>query len=791
MFLLVLATFFLALQGTQDDPCLEIKTPCSCIGDCGWSSYTDTGEADAACRTGSTTSCAEMEMYGCDDLSSCVTDDGEAPSSCNAPGTCACETPLIEIIQDNCCYCGKEGTVTSDDSTTSTDSTTDSDTTESSVCVDYTLENGDPWRDNPTDTQYNCLWYSAETQYCTIYASFTYESMNAATACCGCGGGYYVEQGLEEPTPDTETSSTTGSTTSTSEEVCAFNTDYEADMGQEKWEIWGSSIYSESVCENINNESECETVIYCVWNSEASDCSAEISSAVSEAYNACDEEINQVNEDCAASLEDCTSDCTTETCVCETTECGSDECVDFITTCEVCDECESCEVCDSCTCTEDDCTYYFPECDECEVCTTPEPVECEVCDLCTTPEVEECEVCEECTTPPPVECEACVTPEPVECEVCELCTTPEVEECEVCEVCETCTCGETECDSFITAAEADCEVQVEAAIASCEVCEVCETCDETACASFVEDAEATCDQTVADAIAAEQATCDTSLSEASTSCQESLDVATSTCQDTIDFVQGNCDAATDALQTQVDECEATLEALTQTTTGAPEVQRFETCETGGWQFGKAVTALEQAGYSDVDLCYAMQDDGTYVYLIRDADDGLLYNTCIAYSEARLDYCDSSLYLCAGTEPNTYGYGNQQGANLARAMNRNDYKVDNCPDLAETCIPFDSWYQEKVMEITGYDQHTANQLCYGKDTHNRFVTKDGPRETCVGFGTYQDMCPADRDFLCSITRDGYPYYGYASHMAMSLGFALDPNNPNFPVHPACPFNYDWQ
>ena len=53
-----------ATSGDETDPCLVLKTPCSCSGNCGWSSVNEDGSPDGACRTGSTTYCEDKALYG-------------------------------------------------------------------------------------------------------------------------------------------------------------------------------------------------------------------------------------------------------------------------------------------------------------------------------------------------------------------------------------------------------------------------------------------------------------------------------------------------------------------------------------------------------------------------------------------------------------------------------------------------------------------------------------------------------------------------------------------------------
>lgn len=251
----------------------------------------------------------------------------------------------------------------------------------------------------------------------------------------------------------------------------------------------------------------------------------------------------------------------------------------------------------------------------------------------------------------------------------------------------------------------------------------------------------------------------------------------------------SCEEDADALTAQVTSLSNEVASLTNqvsncgsgtTTTSAPPL-RYEPsqCESGGWLYGKVTEGL-----SNVKLCVVTsQFNGVQEWVVE--DNGILYPTCVAYSEDSEGACDSTDLLCA--RDTTYGFrGNQESA-IELALTRSDYKHPQCPHMQDTCREWGNYWKEQLVN-SGIREETADQMCFDNEGGLHIVTRDdGPMPICVGFSDDpKQHCPSVRSYICGTMVDnGYPAFGWPGSILRLVVTALQNPAEGF-KHPSCPF-----
>merc|ERR1712113_350513 len=115
-----------------------------------------------------------------------------------------------------------------------------------------------------------------------------------------------------------------------------------------------------------------------------------------------------------------------------------------------------------------------------------------------------------------------------------------------------------------------------------------------------------------------------------------------------------------------------------------------------------------------------------------------------------------------------------------ALERNNFRHEKCASSQSTCRYWEIWWKNFFHDKVGNDQFITeeqaesvkNNICVSPTNELLYVTRDGLKRTCVGYGeTYDEACPNNRDFVCSAVGWGYATYGWPGQICRTLGYAF--------------------
>lgn len=183
--------------------------------------------------------------------------------------------------------------------------------------------------------------------------------------------------------------------------------------------------------------------------------------------------------------------------------------------------------------------------------------------------------------------------------------------------------------------------------------------------------------------------------------------------------------------------------------------------------------MEEAGVpSGIGL---MQYNGEFYIL--NTKDGSYTPTCVQYSTNSGTACDEDK-VCSGSGGSTVGWGGNMGTSLLEALNRLDLQHPECPS---GCNDLSDWW---VNYFQSQGLSSAANLCTVGDAMYMMDSDGVKHNTCVGFGSAEDMCPTG-DLICSGLSDaGEVTFGWQASIANTLSAAL---NSADGMHPQCPDN----
>jgi hypothetical protein len=112
------------------------------------------------------------------------------------------------------------------------------------------------------------------------------------------------------------------------------------------------------------------------------------------------------------------------------------------------------------------------------------------------------------------------------------------------------------------------------------------------------------------------------------------------------------------------------------------------------------------------------------------------------------------------------------------------KHPNCPTIQDECAPLGTYWTDFLTDATVFNAAQVANVCVSARGMLRVVMQDHYAETCVGFSDRaRQVCPDDRDYICSGNDGGNLVYGWPGQIVATAGVAFS-NESGMYRHPQC-------